>query len=64
MTYIFAAIVFLLCFFGYRKTSEFERTTRLFYRMGMIGAAAVALLHFVFWNLIVYIPKGPPPGTG
>ena len=64
LTYIFAAAVFLFCFFSYRRTSEFDRTTRLFFRLGMIGAAAVAALHFLFWNVVVYLPKAPPSGGG
>ncbi len=64
MTYIFAAAVFVFCILAYRRTSPHEATTRLFFRLGMIGAVAVAVLHFVFWNLIIYAPKAPPPGGG
>lgn len=64
MTYILMAVVFTLCFIFYRRAPEHEPVTRLFYRLGMIASAAAALLHFLFWNFIVSIPKGPPPGSG
>ena len=64
MTYFFAAAVFAFCFVAYRRTATHEPTTRLFFRLGMIGAVAIAALHFIFWNVIIYVPKAPPPGGG
>lgn len=64
MTYILATAVFVFCLVAYRRTSPHEPTTRLFFRLGMIGAGAIVLLHFVFWNVIVYTPEVPPPGGG
>jgi cytochrome c oxidase assembly factor CtaG len=54
LTYIFAAVVFLACFWAWRRTPEYERVVRLLFRWGMIVAILVGVGAFLFEQVIQY----------
>jgi len=52
MLYAFAAIVFVGCLIGYRKTPTHDRLARLLFRAGMICAVLIAILGWVMFNVV------------
>jgi len=53
LIYLFAAIVFVGSWVGYRKTPRHETLARLLFQLGMIAGLAVAVLGYAMFNIIM-----------
>lgn len=53
LIYLFAAIVFVGSWVGYRKTPRHETLARLLFQLGMISGLAVAILGYAMFNIFM-----------
>ncbi len=53
LIYLFAAIVFVGSWVGYRKTPRHETLARLLFQLGMMAGLAVAILGYAMFNIFM-----------
>ena len=58
LIYLFAAIVFVGSWVGYRKTPRHETLARLLFQLGMISGLAVAILGYAMFNIFMADTQG------